>query len=97
MSIFAKPFDQAQRERKRLAELSVHLSGMVGKTFVYRGPADDDRTSNRLYPERIGRRCTVLSISSDRVRSPLVIAFEDHFRGIAEPGHLLPFEKAEVA
>lgn len=91
-----QPFPQLARERQRIAEARRSLGAYVGRPFVFHGPADDDRVSVRLYPEHIGRRCVVLSVTDERVRCPLLIVFGDGFRGIAEPGHLVPVETAEV-
>lgn len=86
------PYPQLARERERVAEARRSLGAYVGRTFIYHGPADDDRVSVRLYPEHIGRACTVLAVTDERVRAPLLVVFDDGFRGISEPGWLVPVE-----
>lgn len=97
MNPYQKPFVQMMAEREKSASRERALAGMVGVEFLFHGPADADRTSARLYPERIGRRCTVLSVTDARVQAPLLIVFGDGFRGIAEPGWLVADEKSRVA
>lgn len=97
MNPYQKPYLHAAKDRDRRAARERDLAEMVGKTFIYHGPADTDRTSRRLYPDLVGRRCTVLALSSEKGPCPLIVVFEGSYRGISEPEWLRPVERAEVA
>ena len=56
------------------------LGGLVDVPMVYLGTDRSD-----LYPERVGCSCRVVLVSETDHICPLVIEFQDSFRGIAEP------------
>lgn len=92
MNPYQKPLLHQKAERERRAVRERALSGMVGREFLYHGPDDFDREARRLYPERVGRRCVVMSVTYERVRAPLIIEWPDGFRGIAEASWLVGVE-----
>lgn len=51
---------------------------------------------DRLYPERNGMRCRIVSISADE-SYPLVLEFEDGFRGIGAIKNVRPLEREGTA
>ena len=92
MNPYQKPLEHMRMERERRAELERDLGAYVGRSFIFHGPADHDRAARRLYPERVGRRCLVAGVSQDRGRCPLLIVFQDGYRGIAEAEWLVDGE-----
>ena len=94
MSATVPRHDVVVKHREIARERLELLSGLVGLEVVYLGERDREGLLVRgaLYPERVGRRCLVAGVSQDRGRCPLLIVFQDGYRGIAEAEWLVDGE-----
>lgn len=85
MNTTHRPYAHVRSLKAKLAAREHDLGGMVGKSFTFHSLIEGDEPPRRLYPDRDGMRCTVTGMSDDIVPCPLIVAFEDGFRGISEP------------
>ncbi len=91
------PWLRSPHEESRRAARRHALSDVVGRSFIFGGGEQRPDGPGSLYPRRLGCRCTVVQISEDRCRCPLIVAFPDGFRGIAERDWLKPVDGAVAA